>query len=199
MKPLYTIGYANYDLEGFIHALKKRTVDAVADVRSQPFSRYKPEFNRSALRDSLKSAGIKYVFLGDLLGARISDNLLYENDRVVFERVSNSAPFLQGLKRIRKGLEDFSIALMCAEADPLICHRDILVCRALRSEVAEIFHFIDPDMVETNANSELRLLKIDNLDGNDLFAERDELIEEAYRRQGRKIAYTRKADEVPDE
>jgi uncharacterized protein (DUF488 family) len=191
MKNLFTIGYANYSLEDFVDILKKQAIDAVADVRSQPYSRYKPEFNREILRTSLNKANIKYVFLGELLGARAPDDDYYINDRADYDRIIKSDFFQKGLDRLRNGLQEYTIVLLCAEVDPLNCHRDILICKALRSDNLTILHIVSGNQVETNQESEMRLLKQFNLEINDLFSNKEELIEEAYRRQSRQIAYSK--------
>src|SRR5439155_24000994 len=67
---LFTVGHSNLEAEGLLGLLRAAGVTAVADVRSSPYSRRLPQFNRAALEASLRAAGIAYVFLGAELGGR---------------------------------------------------------------------------------------------------------------------------------
>lgn len=127
-----TIGHSNHPIERFIGLLKQDGVTAVADVRSAPFSRHNPQFNKDSLQQSLSEAGIAYIFLGKELGARSNDRSCYEDGRVQYERLARTDLFLDGIERVRKGAEQYRIALMCAEKEPLECHRTLLVA-ALRA------------------------------------------------------------------
>ena len=129
MNELYTIGHSTHTVDKFIALLTRQEIDAVCDVRSDPYSKFNPQFNREILQKELKRRGIVYVFLGKELGPR-SDNLdCYENGKISYNRLSETALFKEGLKRVRQGMKSYRIALMCAEKDPATCHRTILVCR----------------------------------------------------------------------
>lgn len=190
MNKLYTIGYSSFEIPEFIETLQKNEVSAVADVRSSPYSKFKPDFNRGNLKTSLKKNNIEYVFLGDYCGARISDPSCYVDGKASYTLIKEKEKFKVGLNRIIKGLEKYSIALLCAEKDPITCHRNILICRNLKQFDIEIFHILSVNKIEKNSQSEERLLKLFNLEQNDLFLERGDLIEEAYNRQGDLIAYS---------
>lgn len=199
MKKLYTIGYSNFSIDDFILTLKNNNIDALADVRSQPYSRFKPEYNKENLDLVLNSNGIQYVFLGTQCGARSEDESCYIEERADYNLIKNTEIFQKGLERIRNGLERYSIVLLCAEKDPITCHRNILVCRNLKMDKLSINHIISRDEIETNEESEKRLLKLFNLDQNDLFSDRDSLLNEAYDRQGKLISYTRIVEGVLSE
>jgi uncharacterized protein (DUF488 family) len=203
MKVLYTIGHSTHPLELFLEMLGKHDITAVCDVRSSPFSRYNPQFNREVLRDALREVGIAYVFLGEELGARTSDPDCYDDEgRVRYDALAQTALFRQGLDRVYRGMEDYQVALMCAEKDPLDCHRTILVCRALRSTAFEISHILENGQLEIHSELEGRLLQITGLPPGDLFTNTRAMIERAYDMRGRKIAYARsERDEmaVPEE
>jgi uncharacterized protein (DUF488 family) len=188
-KEIFTIGYSSFSLRAFINNLKKNFITAVVDVRSQPYSQFKPEFNREALKEELSKYKITYVFLGKECGARISDPKCYINGKVSYDLVAQMPFFNAGLERIKKGAEDFKIVLMCAEKDPITCHRTILVCRNLKTEGFLIKHILSDGAIEKNCDSELRLLRLFNLHHPEMFRDFEQRLSEAYARQGEKIAY----------
>jgi len=188
-KTIYTIGYAPHTIETFIMALQKNHVSAVADVRSSPYSQFKSEFNREKLKECLQKNNIAYVFLGDTCGARVEDSSCYVNGKVDYDLVAKSQNFLEGLNRIKKGLEKFSLALMCAEKDPITCHRTILICRNIQSRNIKVKHILSDGEVEDHKNAEKRLLKLFKLHHPDLFRTEKQRLDDAYARQGEKIAY----------
>lgn len=192
---LMTVGHSNLSIEAFVALLSKHGVTAIADVRSSPYSRFVPQFNREPLKQALTNAGVAYVFLGDELGARRSEEACYAGDVARYELIAKAEAFQRGLSRLREGAAKHAIALLCAEKDPLTCHRTILVCRQLRGE-AEITHILESGELETQTQAETRLLKLVGLPERDLFRSREELLEEAYARQGEGIAYRRDADTV---
>jgi uncharacterized protein (DUF488 family) len=192
MNPLFTIGHSNRALAAFLDLLRENQVTAVADVRSSPFSRWCPHFNREVLQRSLKEAQTEYVFLGEELGARRDEPECYRNDVAKYELIAQTPAFARGLDRVRKGAEKHRIALLCAEKDPLTCHRTILVCRHLRNDFA-IQHIVESRETETQEAAEARLLKLAGVADTSLFLNHADALNDAYDRQGAKIAYRRKA------
>lgn len=187
---LYTIGHSNHELPQFVALLKRHDVIAVADVRSSPYSAYNPQFNREALRGYLESQDLCYVYLGQQLGARRTEPECYDDEgRVLFDRVAGTAAFRAGLERVKSGARSLRVALMCAEKDPLTCHRTILICRALRDDVPDIRHIREDGTIETHAEAESRLLALCKLPERDLFHSREELLADAYDCQARRIAF----------
>lgn len=167
----------------------------IADVRSSPFSRHMPHFNRDALQASLKASGILYVFLGDELGARRKEPECYVDGVAKYDLIEKTLAFAEGLERIRKGTSKFRIAMMCAEKDPLTCHRTILVARALKYE-NDIRHIVDERKVLSHEELEQALLGRWGMAHPELFQEQDELLDEAYRKQSDEIAYTEPKDKA---
>lgn len=196
MKEIYTIGYSKFNIKDFIDTLKKNSINAIADVRSSPFSKFKPEFNKDNLAKELNKLNIRYVFLGDYCGARVNDESCYINGKADYKLISKSKKFQEGLKRIRNGVQKYRIALMCAESDPITCHRDILICRNLKSPDLKIKHIINADKIELNEESEKRLIDLFKLNQNELFNDRKDLIEEAYNKQSLIIAYNLIKDKI---
>lgn len=188
---LFTIGHSNHTFEHFARLLLQNGVTAVADVRSTPHSSYNPHFNRDALSGSLKEAGIAYVFLGDELGARRLEPECYRGDRVDFAYTSRSPLFERGLKRVAEGLKAYDIALMCAEKEPLECHRSALICRYGERRLGRPGHVRDDGTVESHEQLETRLLELAGQPENDLFRPRDERLDEAYAWLEARVAYRR--------
>jgi len=192
MKEIYTIGHSTHPIDEFIGLLKMHGINAVADVRSDPYSRYNPQFNRENVQPELKRHGIAYVFLGKELGPRSDDQGCYENGKVSYRRLARTTLFQDGLKRIRQGMGSYRIALMCSEKDPVACHRAILVCRHLRSDGIQILHILEDGSIEENDAVVKRLMELLNLSDKDLFTTSEEMVERAYDIQGEKIAFVPK-------
>ncbi len=190
---LYTIGHSTQPSNHVIKFLRRHGVTAVADVRSQPYSRMNPQFNRESFSSQLKEAGIAYVFLGSELGARSKDPSCYVDGKVQYDVLAGTTLFQAGLKRLLKGISNHHVALMCAEKDPLICHRTILVCRQLVAHGLKVEHILEDGRLESHKEALSRLLEELGLPERDLFRSRNEIIEEAYTRRGQKIAYTESA------
>ena len=155
---VFTIGHSNHPLATFIGLLRGAGVTAVADVRSIPYSRRWPQFGRPALERSLGDAGIAYVFLGAELGGKRDDPALLSEGRVDFERVAATESFRAGLDRVEEGARRHRIALMCAEREPLDCHRFLLVARRLHERDVPIEHILADGTTERHDATERRLV-----------------------------------------
>jgi uncharacterized protein (DUF488 family) len=187
---LFTIGHSNHTLAHFMLLLRRHGVTAVADVRSQPRSRRQAQFNQDALAAALRgAAGIEYVFLGRQLGARPDDPECYVDGRVSYERLATCLSFRQGVRRLLTGLTKYRIALMCAERDPLECHRGILIAPQMSPHVPSILHIGPDGDLETHAEAEQRLLKEWRLTPGTLFDTERDCLAAAYRRQEERIAW----------
>jgi hypothetical protein len=196
---LFSIGHSDHEPDRLRQLLQAAAVTAVADVRSAPYSKRLPWFNRPELESGLQKAGMAYVFLGDLLGGRPAALSLYDADgRVNYERVRQTEACRRGLDRLLDGAERFTIALLCSEEDPLHCHRGLMIAPALAERGAAMSHLRGDGAVETAAALEARLLAETGvgqgvLDG--LFAalvtpaERRQLLAEAYRLRARRWAF----------
>jgi uncharacterized protein (DUF488 family) len=162
-------------------------------VRSTPYSRRNPQFNSKPLAAALEAKAIAYVSLGKELGARSEDPACYEAGRVQYRRLAQTDLFSQGIERVLAGAQRYRVALMCAEKEPLDCHRTLLVSRALEAHGASITHILADGSVESNHDTMLRLVKKTRLAKDDLFADRAQLIDEACAIHEQKIAYQRPA------
>jgi uncharacterized protein (DUF488 family) len=186
---VFTIGHSTHPIEKFIELLAVHQILVVADVRSSPFSKFNPQFNRDNLQNSLKASGIRYVFLGKELGARSEDAACYVADKVQYDRLARTSLFQSGLDRVIEGANNYRIALMCAEKDPLDCHRTILVARELLKRGLTITHILEDGSLESHTESILRLVATLGMSLDDMFISRDEIIEQAYNKQANRIAY----------
>jgi uncharacterized protein (DUF488 family) len=186
---IYTIGHSNHPIERFLALLQQHEITAIADVRSTPYSRRNPQFNSKALAAALEARSIAYVSLGKELGARSEDPSCYEDGQVQYRRLAQTPLFNQGIERVMTGTERYRIALMCAEKEPLDCHRTLLVSRALETKGAAIIHILADGGTETHHETMLRLVDRTLLSKDDLFADRAQLIEAACAIHEQKIAY----------
>lgn len=189
---LYTIGYSSFVIEDFIAILKKKSIGAVVDVRSSPYSTRFEAYNITNIKDSLNNSAIFYLFLGDELGARPKDHSLYTNNVADFSKMAKSNIFVDGCKRIRDGLDKFSICLMCAEKDPATCHRTILVANAFRNFYPEIniFHIHSSSKIEPQEKLDRRIMAMYDLEQEHFFKNFEERLKEAYSLREKAIAYS---------
>ncbi|MGH8249032.1 MAG: DUF488 family protein [Gammaproteobacteria bacterium] len=192
---IYTIGHSTHPVEWFVQLLQGHGITAVGDVRSAPYSRMNPQFNREALKEALKEAEISYVFLGEELGARSKDPSCYRNGKVDYELLARTEPFRSGLERVQKGAITQRIALMCAEKDPLDCHRTILVARKLVERGLLVNHILSDGSIESHDQSLSRLMQMLRIREDDLFRSREDAIRDAYRKRAEAIAYEEQSDQ----
>jgi uncharacterized protein (DUF488 family) len=144
-QPLFTIGYGARSLDELIAALKKYEVEFLIDVRTAPYSKFKPEFSKEVLQLQLERAGIRYVFMGDTLGGQPKDPACHTDGKVDYDKVRTMPFFHAGLQRLRVAFEQQRRAvLMCSEGRPEQCHRSKLIGEALASAGIPLVH-IDED------------------------------------------------------
>ncbi|MSO94039.1 MAG: DUF488 domain-containing protein [Rhodospirillales bacterium] len=155
---VFTIGHSNHPAEAFAALLKRQGIEVLADVRSIPSSRRNPQFNRKALADDLGRRGIAYLFLGKELGAKAPDPSCYRDGRVSYDLIAARPEFRVGLDRVLAEASAHRVALMCAEKEPLDCHRTILVSRHLKKHGARVRHILADGRIEEHADTERRIL-----------------------------------------
>lgn len=187
--PVFTIGHSNLEIGRFVALLKQHGIQAIADVRSSPYSQYNPQFNRELLQKSLQDHGIAYVFLGQELGARRSERECYLEGRADYGLISQTPAFRRGIERVTQGAAKMRVALMCAEKDPIDCHRCILVTPHLRQQGLQVLHVLSDGSLEDHLQTEKRLLQVFALENKELFRSQDDIVADAYKKQGEKVAY----------
>lgn len=197
MSLLYTIGHSVHPIDRFAELLVQHGVTAIADVRSTPYSRFSPQFRRKQLEAELGSRDIAYVFLGRELGARREEAEVYDGDLARYDRIAQAPAFATGIERVEQGAAKYRVALMCAEKDPLTCHRALLVARALVQRGHELAHVHADGALESTDAFEQRLLAATGVAPADLFRSAEQNVAEAYRVQGERMGYRRAAASQP--
>jgi uncharacterized protein (DUF488 family) len=195
-QPIYTVGHSSQPIEAFIAQLQANGIEILADVRSTPYSTRYPHFSREALQKSLAVASVRYLFLGRELGARRDEPECYVSDQASYEEIEKLPNFVRGVERLLDGARKFRIALMCAEQDPLTCHRTILVCRVLSRSGVSIKHIGRGGALEEHPEAEQRLIaeEFGSSDQGELFTPADNSdarLQQAYSARGSRIAYRR--------
>jgi len=141
MSMVYTVGHSSHPFETFARLLTDHGVAVLVDVRSAPYSKYAPQFDREVLQRALSAAGIKYLFLGGELGGRPNNQAYYDGEgHVVYSRMTSDPAFVAGIERLERGMAEYRLALICGEEDPAHCHRRLLVTRVLVERGHEVLH-----------------------------------------------------------
>lgn len=191
-RTIYTIGHSLKPIEEFCAHLGRNGVDVLFDVRSVPHSTRAPQYGQQALREALVHVSIAYVFAGDVLGGRPKNQDYYDQfGQVQYDRMAESDTFKQGLSKLYAATGDKTPALMCAEADPLDCHRFLLVTRHLKLARLRILHIVADGKLETQEQTEQRMLTKVGLAQSDLFSGVPAALERAYHLREREVAFLR--------
>ena len=140
---LFSIGHSNKDIAEFINELTQFEIELLIDVRSYPYSRRFPHFNRETLMRALQEAGIEYIYRGNLLGGRPKDPSCYENGRVNYEILRKKAFFQQGIMQlVDVAQRNIKAAIMCSENNPAHCHRSLLIGTELQKHGVKLLHIV---------------------------------------------------------
>jgi uncharacterized protein (DUF488 family) len=152
MRNLFTIGHSSHTAEHFLGLLRGHGIEVLVDTRSYPYSKRVPHFDRESLRELVSEAGVRYLYMGDVVGGRPKDRTFYDAaGRVLYSKVAESAEFLAGIERLERGAEQFRVALLCSEEDPAHCHRRLLIGRVLMERGAELTHIRGTSEVQVDA------------------------------------------------
>jgi uncharacterized protein (DUF488 family) len=149
--PVYTIGYGNRSIGDFIKLLQVYDIKFLVDIRSQPYSRYNPDFSKEDLEKYLKQHLISYVYMGDTLGGRPKDSSCYTDDGRVNYTILREKDFYQrGISRLRTAWEkQLPFAIMCSEARPQECHRGKLIGNTLLDKNMGVAHIDESGNIKT--------------------------------------------------
>lgn len=191
---IYTIGYSGYSPAELVQKLHKLNITVLVDIRSVPFSAHFPQYNKDHLEALLKKETILYRNYAAEFGARQTRPEFCTDGQVDFVKFAASPMFQSGIRKVLAGMDlGYTFVLMCAEKDPITCHRSILVARAFHELGQEVIH-LTPEGEETHAHLEQRLLDL-------YFPERVQLslletqvsdktrLAQAYQLQNREIGY----------
>ncbi|HEX9224173.1 MAG TPA: DUF488 domain-containing protein [Candidatus Acidoferrales bacterium] len=192
--PLFTIGHSNLEPPPFLELLRRFEIAVLCDVRSRPQSGRFPQFNQDVLEELLREVNIRYLFLGEELGGRPADPKLYRADGLAnYAACRKSFGFRQGVERVLTELQSHAVALMCAEEDPLTCHRFLMICPELAAAGVAPQHIRRGGAIESQREAEDRVLGAQDLSGfsgPSLFAaDRSAALEDAYRLQAERCAF----------
>ncbi|MCX6692563.1 MAG: DUF488 domain-containing protein [Methanoregula sp.] len=156
----FTIGHGNYPIDLFIDNVRSARIDTIIDVRSSPYSRFNPQFNRENLEKLLKESAIGYLFMGDKIGGRYSNpNLLFPDGTVNYRKVQDVEKFQVGINELLSIISSGKkIALMCAEKEPERCHRFALISPVLQSMGISVVHIRPEGKLQANEELEQELV-----------------------------------------
>ena len=176
---VFMIGHSSHPLEVFLDLLARHRVSVLADVRSAPYSRFNPHFNRESVAGALKAREIEYMYFG----------------RVCYDRVARTRDFGRGLLNVTNTAKNHRVALMCAEKEPLDCHRTLLIAQALAGQGVSVQHILADGTLEDHADTMSRLLQQQDLrPEGDMFATREESISLAIEHRARQVAFATRQD-----
>lgn len=194
-KSFLTIGHGKADLILFISILFKCKVNCVVDVRSSPYSKYSPQYNKEKFEAELTKYNIAYKWFGESLGGRPKDLSTYDEDGIVdYEKLVNSELFLKGVLQLEELSKTSNVAIMCSENDPLKCHRFLAISRELTRRGYNVFHIKDYKKLVKQSKLEDELIKIhfDPPVQLGLFSNTDDILSESYAKQNKLCGYRRK-------
>jgi uncharacterized protein (DUF488 family) len=156
--PIYTIGYGAREIDAFIAVLQRYGIAYLIDVRSSPYSRYKPDFSRERLEEHLRRAGIRYVYMGDSLGGRPADPTCYDSEgHVDYAKVVQRDFYLAGIERLATAYsQGLAVSIMCSEGRPENCHRGNLIGKTLAERGLSVAHIDENDDLIDQRQLELR-------------------------------------------
>jgi uncharacterized protein (DUF488 family) len=141
MSMVYTVGHSSHPFETFARLLFDNGIEVLVDVRSAPYSKFAPQFDREVMQRALNATGMKYLFLGGELGGRPKNQAYYDLEgHAVYSRMTTDPAFVAGIERLERGMAKYRLALMCGEEDPAHCHRRLLVARILMERGHECLH-----------------------------------------------------------
>lgn len=188
-EPVFTIGHSNHEPAALVALLLKHGVSVVMDVRSAPYSRYLPHFNKEFMAKFLQAARVRYVFQGKELGGQPADRAFYDSDGcVMYDKLAGTDAFQEGIQAVLESGATERIALTCSEKEPLDCHRTLLISQTLAGHGVTVAHIHADGSLESHEDALNRLLGAFKLPHNgDLFRSREAVIEDALARQAQRV------------
>lgn len=146
---LYTLGHSRHSVETFIALLKQHRIERVVDVRGQPYSRYNPQFNRERLAGRLNAEQIDYTWSGEHLSGRPRERCFYASSgEVLWDKLAAKPELQAELDALAAKAHLHRLVLVCAEEDPMRCHRRFLLTPLLSRHGVEVLHLRGDGRVE---------------------------------------------------
>lgn len=192
---IYTIGHSTHAFPEFAGLLRATGINAIADVRSAPWSKHLPHFNRDELKRSLEREAVEYRFFGKMLGGRPDDPCLFDGRVADYEAMARTDHFAEGISRVISGAKKHHLAIMCSEHDPMDCHRCLLVGRELARKGGMVKHVLASGDVLTQQDVEAELLNKSGRFSDDFFLSREEQLKQAYRDRAKRVAFKDRSEE----
>lgn len=198
--PVYTIGYTAFpELPCFFSEIQKNGIEVIIDVRSKPYSEHFPQFNRESMEETCSMREIYYRSYANEFGARKQDTASMYPRYLSFPELAKQPAFDSGCEKIVRSVNaGFVMCLMCAETDPINCHRAIMIGKALKERGLEVRHILPNGALESQTQLESRLLQTHFPDAGQMsLLDTDplsnaEMLEQAYRMQGAEIQKVKK-------
>jgi len=191
-KQCFTIGYGNYPIDQFIIFLQNISIDLIIDVRSSPYSRFNPHFNREKLEKSLILNDVDYRYMGDKIGGRYTNPcLLFPDGTVNYRKVQETEKFQEGINEVLSIISSGKkIALMCAEKEPERCHRFALISPVLQAKGFSVIHIRPEGKLQANEDLEKDLVKpVGDRKQTTIIDDPVDQIEAMYEKLNKKIAH----------
>ena len=150
---VWTVGHSNHDLESFVALVQRHQIAYLVDVRSYPYSRFAPHFNREELQTAMEARDIRYLFLGLALGGRPqrTDQLDAEG-HALYDKMAREPAFAEAIDQLLRGASEHRLALLCSCGQPYECHRRLLVGKVLCDRGAELHHILPDGTVLTETS-----------------------------------------------
>ncbi|MHB9036763.1 MAG: DUF488 domain-containing protein [Armatimonadota bacterium] len=143
MIEVFTIGHSNHDILDFLNILKRNKIQLLVDVRSDPYSRYASQFNKSEFQRHVEAVGIAYRYSGNAIGGKPKDSSLHTPSGAPdYDKLALTQAFQDELKAIAEIAKARRVVLMCSEADPMGCHRERILAQVLRSWGIDVKHIM---------------------------------------------------------
>lgn len=142
---LYSIGHGNKTMEELIAELQKFSIRYLIDVRSKPYSKYYPQFNKEQMMLFFSNQSIVYNWWGEIIGGLppFSWNCHTSEGKVDYTKMSHNPTFIGGIERlVDANNKHYKTAIMCSESDPHLCHRSKLIGRMLSDRDIELQHIV---------------------------------------------------------
>jgi uncharacterized protein (DUF488 family) len=153
---IWTVGHSNHSADHFAQLVSSEQVEFLADVRSYPYSRFAPQFNRDEIAATMSGHGVGYLFLGEELGGRPTRDEHYDaGGHALYGPMSEEKAFADAIERLILGAQRHRIALLCSEGDPRHCHRRLLVGKVLTDRGVELRHILTDGTILTERSVKL--------------------------------------------